>query len=174
MALPACAFAQQNSSQGVDPRYASLTSGVLPPPHYDLPYYGKLIIVRESEERMKQLCPKSMFPVTVACSVRYNDGKACLIVIGDDKLISRLPWPYQAYLRHEIGHCNGWPADHRGARPLPPEMIADLERWRRRDEQAEQRYRDQVGRPQVGAEADAENVCHFGTRVVPCAPTMVP
>jgi hypothetical protein len=37
-----------------------------------------------------------------------------------DELIKAAEWTAEIVRRHEIGHCNGFPSDHRGARPLTP------------------------------------------------------
>ena len=53
----------------------------------------------------------------MVCLNQYSEN---IIVFGctDDKVpgkctIYLLPWEHiKAIRRHEIGHCNGWPADH--------------------------------------------------------------
>jgi hypothetical protein len=46
-------------------------------------------------------------------------GKECLVVIGDEDILLTLGvFDAKVVLRHEIGHCNGWPGDHPRARPL--------------------------------------------------------
>jgi hypothetical protein len=40
----------------------------------------------------------------------------CAIVMAPDDVITKAGFPPALVLRHEIAHCNGWPADHRGAR----------------------------------------------------------
>lgn len=48
------------------------------------------------------------FPyIAAACARRV--GLECHVWYQDGKLTAEL-------LRHEIGHCNGWPADHPGAK----------------------------------------------------------
>jgi hypothetical protein len=37
------------------------------------------------------------------------------IIILDDASLARLGWNSDIIIRHELGHCNGWPADHPGA-----------------------------------------------------------
>jgi hypothetical protein len=40
-----------------------------------------------------------------------------LVVILNDELLKEVsPWSYDVILAHEIGHCNGWPGSHVGAR----------------------------------------------------------
>jgi hypothetical protein len=86
----------------------------LPPSRYDRPYEGKLTVVKENDYNLvRHVC--SDVPNAIACSYQTFDtatGKpiACLIMLGpaahDDERV----------MRHEIGHCGGWPADHPGAR----------------------------------------------------------
>jgi hypothetical protein len=48
---------------------------------------------------------------------------------------------YEIVLRHEVGHCNGWPGDH-------PGMRVDFKNTYRRlkkDAEAEQLYREWAG-----------------------------
>jgi hypothetical protein len=91
-------------------------SRILPPPEYDYPFRGQLIAVRKPAELMKEICPRTILPTTLACAVRFNEGKACVVIIGDDALIEKGPWPYDIILRHEVGHCNGWAGSHPNAR----------------------------------------------------------
>jgi hypothetical protein len=42
---------------------------------------------------------------TAACAWVNDD--TCFIILPDDELA-----PVDTYRRHEIAHCNGWPADH--------------------------------------------------------------
>jgi hypothetical protein len=36
------------------------------------------------------------------------------IVLATDEIIKAAGWTSEIVRRHEFGHCNGWPADHRG------------------------------------------------------------
>ena len=55
----------------------------------------------------------------VGCAIRVADGAECLIVVGDDNILSGVGvYDSKIVLRHELGHCNGWSGDHAGARPL--------------------------------------------------------
>jgi hypothetical protein len=135
----------------------------LPPVEYDRPYQGQLTIARGDARTMQAICPKTTFPVTLGCAIRYREANICHIYIADDEILKAAGWSYEIVLRHEEGHCNGWPADHRGGRPSVaqreiPEWLRhqekawlgerrqapdlEVEYWRKRDAQAEQRYRD--------------------------------
>ena len=37
----------------------------------------------------------------------------------DDDVMRKWGWTTGMLLRHEIGHCNGWPGDHPDQRGLP-------------------------------------------------------
>jgi hypothetical protein len=73
----------------------------LPPIQYDHAYSGKLTVII-SHAQKDRYCGR--FPV-LACA--YPNGRQCTVI---------LPPAYSQRLwRHEIGHCNGWAADHPGA-----------------------------------------------------------
>ena len=86
----------------------------LPPVEFDHPYAGKLTVLKEDHYALiRHVCSDT--PNAIACSYRTYDSVSgetlsCLIMLGpkahDD----------ERALRHEIGHCNGWPGDHPGAR----------------------------------------------------------
>ena len=86
----------------------------LPPLEYDHQYTGKLTVLKQDDYLLiRELCRD--VPTAIACSYRVYDIASgttisCLIMLGpvahDDPNA----------LRHEIGHCNGWPGDHPGAR----------------------------------------------------------
>ena len=61
-------------------------------------------------------CPEYPIGVIIiACARPY--GSICKIYIVADEIILEL-WGhrYEDVLRHEIGHCNGWPQDQKAAR----------------------------------------------------------
>ena len=77
----------------------------LPPRQYDHPYRGRLIIVDVPFAEMQRRCgggPGHCYGYT------YGDmGGTCTIyVVSRDRYL----------IRHEVGHCNGWPGHHPGAR----------------------------------------------------------
>jgi len=93
---------------------------ILPPEEFDHPYPGELRITRvESEDHMRALCKGVIFMTNraVGCNVRFGD-QVCIVFIGTDDLLATVGLDYETTLRHEIGHCNGWPGDHPGARYL--------------------------------------------------------
>jgi hypothetical protein len=90
---------------------------IAPPLEYDRPYEGHLVVMRGDANVMKALCPKSAFPVTLGCARRYEKKNYCIVYIADDDILKKASFPYEAVHRHEVGHCNGWPTDHKGSRP---------------------------------------------------------
>jgi hypothetical protein len=86
----------------------------LPPAEFDHEYKGKLTILKEDNYVFLQYVCKDV-PNAIACSYRTYDSVSgatlsCLIMLG--------PAAHEnaEVLRHELGHCNGWPGDHPGAR----------------------------------------------------------
>jgi hypothetical protein len=86
----------------------------LPPLAYDFPYTGKLTVRRVGPDQMRLVCPlPKPGRVTIGCA---HIGKGeCEVIIADNTTLEFLGWNYQLVLRHELGHCEGWPADHPGA-----------------------------------------------------------
>lgn len=87
----------------------------IPPEQYDHFFYGELTItiVASIDELLIQCAPTAVRR-TLGCSL-LRQGK-CRIVLLDDKLIRAANWNTGLILRHEMAHCNGWPADHPGLR----------------------------------------------------------
>jgi hypothetical protein len=101
---------------------------VLPPAEYDHPYPGNLQIFYVDAETMQFVCPKTPYPVTLACAQRFApDASAplgsCHITLALDA-IRKSFWTEEIILRHEMGHCNGFSNDHRGARAMTAEEIS--------------------------------------------------
>jgi hypothetical protein len=97
--------------------------GVLPPLEFDHPYDGTLIVERADALTMPTLCPKTSYPITLGCSRHDPILKKCVITIATNDILGKTDWSFSIVRRHEIGHCNGWPADHKGARvPTAEEM----------------------------------------------------
>ena len=51
--------------------------------------------------------------------VRLSSLDSCRIILIDDAVMKARGWTTELLLRHEIGHCNGWPGNHPGERELP-------------------------------------------------------
>ena len=80
----------------------------MPPAIYDHAFTGP-VVINENFGGEISAYDGPCYPWTgsQACAVR-RDG-TCFIFAMRGKLTPDLK-------RHEIGHCNGWPADHPGAR----------------------------------------------------------
>src|SRR5215475_3052287 len=96
--LPAVAYAQ-----------AALTpqnSKWLPPPEYDKPFAGKMLIIERGDAKeMAARCPKTVFPITLACTWRRENGERCDVLIANDDILQKNGgWTVDKVLRHELGH----------------------------------------------------------------------
>lgn len=82
--------------------FIAITTGYLPPREYDHPYYGKLDVQIVTASRARELCPR----FGVACVVEQSPS-LCIIVVNGEyaRWLARI-------VRHEVGHCNGWPSTH--------------------------------------------------------------
>jgi hypothetical protein len=102
---------------------ASATAGelkIVPPPKYDHPYAGNLAIWPvKTQQQVRDACPNAKFNLghALACTWRFPGGETCRIVMVPDDQIKAAGLPVELVKRHEIAHCNGWPADHDGALP---------------------------------------------------------
>jgi hypothetical protein len=94
---------------------AAHADATIPPVEYDNPYRGTWIVVRlPTIEAVKSACNKNRD--VLACGGLV--GNVCLIHMVSDKVLQSRELTYAMVLRHEIGHCNGWGADHAGARTV--------------------------------------------------------
>jgi hypothetical protein len=85
-----------------------------PPSQYNHPYDGLVDERVMPVAEVRVLCTSlgashssadASAPGGVACAWVSDD--TCFIILPDDELA-----PVDTYRRHEIAHCNGWPADH--------------------------------------------------------------
>lgn len=107
------------------PPAAKPNVGVLPPVEYDVPFTGKLKVIRGDAFLMQRLCPKTALPITLGCSYAAADKSECIVIMAEDGIIYDAGWTPQLVWRHERGHCGGWGADHKGSRPATPENLAN-------------------------------------------------
>jgi hypothetical protein len=89
---------------------------ILPPVEYDKPYTGELSIIRlSSPEEIRVACKNSS---EYACISTEGLPHRCTIFMLPDKQLSLNGISLLAFtLRHELGHCNGWP-NHDGGRKI--------------------------------------------------------
>ena len=102
---------------------------ILPPVRFDKPPFDGIDVTEQvvkSRAEIRKRCPDFKFErgADLACSriLRFYAATgevtavSCTIHIVNDKVIRAAGYEPDNVRRHEIGHCNGWPADHRGAR----------------------------------------------------------
>lgn len=90
-----------------------------PPPYYDRPYLGRLTVDTVPTQRaLAEVCPAAAArtPNLIGCAKRNHEGTDCRIILVSDSLIIALGSTRARIMRHELGHCNGWPADHPGGK----------------------------------------------------------
>jgi hypothetical protein len=107
----------------VSPTPKRAPSLVLPPPEYDHHYEGDLTIkLVDSVEHLAIVCKwPEVRPNSLGCATVRSDH--CIIYLVQDDVARERGWNNGIILRHELGHCNGWPADHPGARGFPASLI---------------------------------------------------
>jgi hypothetical protein len=99
--------------------YTALRFGELPPVEFDHPFPGPVILLYANGE-IWGLCriQKNLYPRgtgLTGCARLHDDGR-CEIIIAGNEILKRWRLTPRIVVRHEIGHCNSWPADHPGAR----------------------------------------------------------
>jgi hypothetical protein len=91
----------------------ALADGGLPPLRYDRPYEGHLTIETVANWAALPASCRGLSVRLVACAIRgesVRNGDYCRIYILEHARSDLV-------LRHEIGHCNGWPGHHPDERP---------------------------------------------------------
>lgn len=97
---------------------------VLPPAQYDHPFTGELHVIsapyweinkrcrgHEQNARVQACAATTWMRATAAEPAHMR----CIIVLpAYDPVIGVTNEFLALLMRHEIGHCNGWPADHAG------------------------------------------------------------
>ena len=77
-----------------------------PPEQYNHPYNGQVVERVMPVAEARTLCMSMGADLLgVACS--WQSDNTCYIVLPNDEEA-----PVATYRRHEIAHCNGWPANH--------------------------------------------------------------
>lgn len=87
-----------------------------PPARYDHEYDGDLTLFQLPQAEVANLCEEVFdaagFPVEASQTQRgcsWQRGDSCFVVTIDTTYSGSTP---DAVLRHELGHCNGWPYTH--------------------------------------------------------------
>jgi len=78
-----------------------------PPPEYDKPFDGSVAIQEFRGEQMKGVC----WGRVVACA-KFIMGKPSICIVNLLIDFIKPPLNRKEMIRHEIGHCNGWPGTH--------------------------------------------------------------
>ena len=100
----------------------TLYQTLYPPRKYDFPFPGPTVITRMGNpQELRQLCLSKDYVAACARAISYT----CQIWILTDEWLKRIGKNYDRVLRHEIGHCNGWPGDHAGGRLTEQPTIGD-------------------------------------------------
>jgi hypothetical protein len=85
----------------------------MPPPEYDHKFSGTVLITRITGS-VKDECSQK---TDLGCA--RHVGNYYIVYIADDAMLTKYKWKYDWALRHEIGHCNGWPGNHPNAKTSP-------------------------------------------------------
>ena len=90
---------------------------VLPPEEFDN-YNGLVeIVTAQDEAHLRWLCgPRMSFNLGYALACSFRTPQGCLVIMVPASIIGGYGWSPDTVYRHELGHCAGWGADHRGAR----------------------------------------------------------
>ena len=90
----------------IPPSAARISAALEPPAQYNHPYNGQVVERVMPEAEVRSACMSMGLDLfTVACS--WHSAGTCYIVLPNDGQA-----PVSTYRRHEIAHCNGWPANH--------------------------------------------------------------
>src|SRR5262249_21326127 len=82
-----------------------------PPPEFDKPYDGGVLAVHRAPLADIQKICGAISRGAHACNFTLGNRLGCLILLPPDEEIDRRLDPNDI-IRHELGHCNGWPPDH--------------------------------------------------------------
>ncbi len=112
---------------------------IIPPPEFDGPYKGELIItVVPTQEDVGRRCGGTQAR-RLGCAFPSPWKDKCEILIVPDKAFKGLDYTKAEIMRHELAHCNGWPGDHpggqlRNGKLFKPEETASEKYWKHIEE----------------------------------------
>jgi hypothetical protein len=110
----------------VKPTPAPAPKMILPPEEFDRPYDGDLTIrVVPDLVSLQAACGQDK-PGMLGCA--WHNSESCVIYLVEDKVMRERGYNTGTLLRHEIGHCNGWPPDHPRPRAMPVSQNIPVER----------------------------------------------
>jgi hypothetical protein len=91
----------------------------LPPLRYDHPYAGELHVVTEIPPALIRFVCGAGFDPPLACAARNTPARGhCTVWFAQAKYLASFDTRFDQTWRHEIGHCNGWGADHAAPRGI--------------------------------------------------------
>lgn len=88
-----------------------------PPARFDHPYKGEILVRQLPQDKVFEAC-RVLFNIYGIEAAAYAEQRGCAILTSSHScLIVTIDKPYmgttpEAVLRHENGHCTGWPASH--------------------------------------------------------------
>jgi hypothetical protein len=92
------------------PAWAGKTDATWNPPvRFDHPFTGKLTLYRLPQKEVVRICQNMPGASLQQHGCSQLVGNRCTVVIINKTFMGAAP---ASVLRHEIGHCNGWPANH--------------------------------------------------------------
>jgi len=100
---------------------------LLPPLEYDHPFKGAVELVRmKTQAEVRAACPPNAWTHALACNYYYGltPPKCKIILLEDAEILKATGLPVSVVWRHEIAHCNGWPAHHPNAHTMDEEAKA--------------------------------------------------
>lgn len=90
---------------------------LLPPEEFDHPFDGHVSVWIATQDAIRRHhCPRATFNLGVALACMQKVAGTCYIFKVTDDELKQLGLDPDVVMRHEVGHCNGWGPDHRGAR----------------------------------------------------------
>src|SRR5262249_60217682 len=85
------------------------------PPKMLAPNLSTYTLQSDRITRLGCALPISTYPPNMIAINTSGNRVACLVLMLPDEAINAQGVDPQETYRHEIAHCNGWPADHGGA-----------------------------------------------------------
>lgn len=87
-----------------------------PPTRYDHPFTGEVVLKRYEQRYLKSACDDLFARYHIKVETTYG-MRGCSAAKDNHCEILTIDRTFQgvtpnAALRHEMGHCKGWPADH--------------------------------------------------------------
>jgi hypothetical protein len=80
-----------------------------PPARFDHAFGGKLILYRLPQKEVVRVCQNMPGAGMLQHGCSELKGDTCTVITINKTFMGATP---AAVLRHEIGHCNGWPSNH--------------------------------------------------------------